>query len=343
MEDTSKDQSSVSGNKGAGSAKLLRYPLRSAAKSKDEKPPVSVSSSASASRRIRPSSSVSQSVSVLDLSSKDKSAKPLRRLSIPTKPIARPTQSAKSVTPISEARANRSRNIEDKSDTSVSDVCRTVSRKRFSVLSSASYWLSHIKLCEAAGKHQLSLGFFKLAKEAACENPQLLRDELKSYALRHNIIDLGESAQEILQSYEISNMVQGTQSSSEDAQSLSSVNGINKPKPKSSSNSIGSVAKELVKVNYQKKFVSNTKASTDKKISSQHSASDAGSRKMQKNFQKPIKKELNKGKQMVKNNGKKCANEETTSCSEEMVIEENKENMDVSPMEEVSLETAGIQ
>ncbi|KAI3820811.1 hypothetical protein L1987_08359 [Smallanthus sonchifolius] len=340
MEDTLKDQSSVSGNKGGGMGKLLRYPLRSATKSKDEKPPASVPSSASASRRVRPSSSVSQSVSVLDLSSKEKSVKPLRRLSIPTKPTARPTsQSAKSITPISEARANRSRSIDGKSDTSVSDVSRTLSRRKFSVLSSASYWLSHIKLCEAAGKHQLSLGFFKLAQEAACENPQLLRDGLKSYALRYNIIDLGESAQEILQSYEISdNIVQGTRSSSEDAQSLSSVNGIHKPKPKSSTNNIGSVAKESVKENYQKKLVSNTKASTNVKITNQHSASEAGSRKIQKNFQKPIKKEFNKEKQMVKSKGKKSANEDIITCPEEAVTEENKENMDASPVEEISLE-----
>ncbi|KAL2538596.1 Uncharacterized protein Fot_19987 [Forsythia ovata] len=43
------------------------------------------------------------------------------------------------------------------------------SRKKFSVLSSSSYWLSHIKLSEAAAKHLISLGFLKLALEAGCE------------------------------------------------------------------------------------------------------------------------------------------------------------------------------
>ncbi|KAJ0751159.1 hypothetical protein HanLR1_Chr05g0190411 [Helianthus annuus] len=52
MEDSSKDQSSFSGSKGGGSAKLLRYPLRSGTKCKDDKPPVSVSSNGSASRRF---------------------------------------------------------------------------------------------------------------------------------------------------------------------------------------------------------------------------------------------------------------------------------------------------
>ncbi|XP_076902881.1 uncharacterized protein LOC143557769 [Bidens hawaiensis] len=327
------------GNKGGGgSAKLLRYPLRSAAKSKDEKPP----STASASRRVRPASSVSQSVNVLDLSSKEKSAKPLRRLSIPTKPSARPTaQPAKNITPISETRANRSRSIEGKSVTSVSDASRTLPRKKFSVLSSASYWLSHIKLSEAAGKHQLSLGFFKLAQEAACENPQLLKDELKSYALRHNIIDLGESAQEVLQSYEISEAIlQGTQSPSEDAQSLSSVTGIQKPKPKpkSSTTNIGSVAKESVKETQSKKLVSNTKGLANKKVTSQHSGLEAGSRKMQKNIQKPVKKEVNKEKQqMMKSKGKKPVTEDAISSEEEATLE-NKENMDATPVEEISLE-----
>ncbi|XP_076925042.1 uncharacterized protein LOC143587720 [Bidens hawaiensis] len=338
MEDTSKDQSSLSsGNKAGGSAKLLRYPLRSAAKSKEEKP----SSTASASRRIRPASSVSQSVNVLDLSSKEKSAKPLRRLSIPTKPSARPTaQPAKNITPISETRANRSRSIEGKSVIPVSDASRTLPQKKFSVLSSASYWLSHIKLSEAAGKHQLSLGFFKIAQEAVCENPQLLKDELKSYALRHNIIDLGESAQEVLQSYEISETIlQGTQSPSEDAQNLSSVTGIQKPKPKpkSSTTNIGSVAKESVKETHQKKLVSNTKGLTNKKVTSQQSGLESGSRKVQKNFQKPVKKEVNKEKQLVKSKGKKPVTEDAIS-SEEAATEENKENMDATPVEEISLE-----
>ncbi|KAK1369034.1 hypothetical protein POM88_035126 [Heracleum sosnowskyi] len=70
MEDYVKDQSSVSGR---SSSKLLRHLLRSTTKSKDVKspPPVSI-----ASKRAKPPSSVSQSMSVLDLSGKGKSAKP---------------------------------------------------------------------------------------------------------------------------------------------------------------------------------------------------------------------------------------------------------------------------
>ena len=118
---------------------------------------------------MRPTSSVSKSVSVLDLSGKDKSAKPPRRLSIPAKSIVSPApKPAGNITPISEARQRRTVASQGKNDTPVSDVSRTT-RKKFNVLSSASYWLSQIKLSESAAKHSISLGFFKLAFEAGCE------------------------------------------------------------------------------------------------------------------------------------------------------------------------------
>lgn len=114
--------------------------------------------------------SVSKSVGVLDLSIKDKSVKPPRRLSIPAKSTVRPAPKlAGNITPISEARVRSSATGQGKSDTPVSNVSRTTSRKKFSVLSSASYWISQIKLSESAAKHSISLGFFKLALEAGCE------------------------------------------------------------------------------------------------------------------------------------------------------------------------------
>lgn len=102
---------------------------------------------------------------------------------------------------------------------------------------------------------------------------------------------------------------QGTQSSFEAAHSLSSVNGYHKQKPKSPSNSVGSIAKESAKKSNQKKLVSTTKATTVKKTANQHSVSEAARGKMQKNFQKPINKEVNKGKQMVMSKAKKPATE----------------------------------
>lgn len=60
-------------------------------------------------------------------------------------------------------------NTQGKNETPLSDVSRASSRRRFSALSSALYWLSQIKLSESAAKHSISLGFFKLALEAGCE------------------------------------------------------------------------------------------------------------------------------------------------------------------------------
>ena len=119
--------------------------------------------------RGRATSSVSKSVGVLDLS-KEKTAKPPRRFSIPTKSTITPSPKlVGTITPISEARTKKSTNGQGKSDTPLSDASRAATRRRFNVLSSASYWLSQIKLSESASMHSVSLGFFKLAFEAGCE------------------------------------------------------------------------------------------------------------------------------------------------------------------------------
>lgn len=120
--------------------------------------------------RGRTPSSVSKSMGVIDLFDKGKSAKPARRLSIPTKATLSPApKPVGNITPITETRAKRSVSSQVKSDTPVSDVSKSLSRKKFIILSSASYWLSQIKLSEASAKHSISLGFFKLALEAGCE------------------------------------------------------------------------------------------------------------------------------------------------------------------------------
>ncbi|GJU17153.1 hypothetical protein Tco_1145119 [Tanacetum coccineum] len=74
----------------------------------------------------KPTSTVSQSVSVLDISTaKDKSSKPPRRLSIPSKPPVSPApKSVCYATLISEARVNRAGIVKDKTDTPGSDVSR---------------------------------------------------------------------------------------------------------------------------------------------------------------------------------------------------------------------------
>ncbi|KAL6562332.1 hypothetical protein OROGR_003339 [Orobanche gracilis] len=136
-------------------SRLFRYPLRSATRTKEEKLPLADSSNSnSATKRGMVPSSVSKSVSVLDLSGKEKNSKPPRRLSVPSK--SNGTLAPKSVgtiTSISETKAMRSAFSQGKSDTPVSDVPKSFTRKKISTVSSASYWLSQIKLSESAAKH----------------------------------------------------------------------------------------------------------------------------------------------------------------------------------------------
>lgn len=121
-------------------------------------------------------SKVSQSVSVLDSSTKDTAAKPPRRFSIPAKSNVSPhMKPAGNITPISETRAKRSVTNQGKIATPVSDVSKSGNRRNSSYISSATYWLSQIKLSESAAMHSISLGFFKLALEAGC----------KVYSFRH--------------------------------------------------------------------------------------------------------------------------------------------------------------
>ncbi|KAA8540936.1 hypothetical protein F0562_024926 [Nyssa sinensis] len=356
MEDAVKDQSSAPENTGKSSTKL-RYPLRSATKSKEEKPPVAELSNSSSVKRGRPVSSVSKSVSVLDFSGKEKSAKPPRRLSIPPKttvsPFPRPVGN---ITPISEVRRKRSVNSQGKSDTPVSDVSIASNRRKFSVLSSASYWLSQIKLSESAAKHSISLGFFKLALEAGCEPLQRMRDELKSYAQRHNLVELGETVKELFESYnilesyeqlqvsEICSQVpdEGTRLSDDDVHSSSSVTGTLKLEPKSLSSDTVQPSPVTESTNETKKknnHGTRTRASMKKNDANSRSVSETAGRNTQKKSQMPSKQEPNKEKDKIKKQTKKSVHEEgpANPSPTEETLQENKENMDALQMEESSL------
>lgn len=140
----------------------------------------------------------------LDLSAKDKSAKPPRRHSIQTKPGAspRPTPSG-IVTPVSGVRSRRS-DSQGRFDTPTSEASMSATRRKFSTLSSISYWMTQIRLAEAASKHSVSLGFFKLALESECEPLDRMREELKSYVARHGLAtELEDPVKDILQVYDI--------------------------------------------------------------------------------------------------------------------------------------------
>ncbi|KAF3333473.1 hypothetical protein FCM35_KLT01164 [Carex littledalei] len=174
----------------------LRYPLRSATKSKE------VNDLPAPKRSAKPITDITKSVSVLEISGKDNtsSTKPPRRLSIPTKPVSTPrTTNKPTTTPIS------ARSGIPKIETPVSSMSgSTIVRRRFSMISSVSYWMTQIKLAEAASKHSISLGFFKLALEAGCEPLDRMREELKSYIVQHNLlVELNDSVKDILNIYGI--------------------------------------------------------------------------------------------------------------------------------------------
>ncbi|KAL2539492.1 hypothetical protein Adt_00470 [Abeliophyllum distichum] len=365
MEDSAtKNQSPApSVSAGRSCSRLLRYPLRSAMKSKEEKSPVADSANSSASKRGRLASSVSKSVAVLDLSGKEKSAKPPRRMSIPSKSSASPApRSVGNITPISEARVKRSAAKQGKSDTPVSDVSISLSRKKFCVLSSASYWLSQIKLSESSSKHTISLSFFKLALEAGCEPLQRVRDELKSYVSRYDVSELGESVKELFESYKISESFEqlqasdaashvpeeGNQLSEDDVHSsTSSITDVEKLKPNPSdtvADEIHGVQESNMETSQKNESVYKIKRPVNKDVTNTKSASEVrGRNSTQKNPKKPTKQELVKDQDKVKKQRKKSATGEgpilsSPSPSPEKTLQENKENLAAPPMENSATE-----
>ncbi|KAK4719450.1 hypothetical protein R3W88_017788 [Solanum pinnatisectum] len=365
MDDSAKDQSSVSAKaKQSSSSKPLRYPLRSTSKSKEEKLPLTDSSNSSASARVRPASSVSKSVAALPLSGKEKSAKPPRRLSVPSKSIASPasrplgiiTKEPKKIgkPPISETRAKRSPSNQGKSDTPQSNVSNSSNRKKYDLISSASYWLSQIKLSESTAKHSISLGLFKLALEADSEPLQRLRDELKSYVQRHTLVELEEPVKQLFDSYNIlqnSEQLQvsetcshvpkdGLGSSDSDVHSSSSVKNTERLQTKVLNKDSTKVAqvKEPTKQKPSKiGSTPRTRNSVNKIDAAAKSISPkTGGRTTKEKLQKPVKPEPNKDK--VKRQGKRSAQGEgpVDACISEKVLEEDKENLDAAPTEVIS-------
>ncbi|KAL2935142.1 Cytoskeleton-associated protein 2-like [Bienertia sinuspersici] len=294
----------------------LRYPLRSASKSKDQnsKFPEFANNSSSANSKRGRNSNMSKSVSVLELSGKGKdkaAAKPPRRQSIPSKSSVSPQQkSACNITPISEARLKRSNNGQERCDTPLSDVSRSSVRRKFNILSSASYWLSQIKLSESASKHSISLGFFKLALEAGSEPMQRLREELKSYVQRHNLAELGETVKSLQESVTCSHVPEDA----EDVQSTSSTAATKKFKPKSlNTDTQASSAKASPKESVPR-ITSATKLRASVNLDSVKPklVTESKGNSMKKDLKKPGKQELNNGDK-IKKQGEKSASEEVTA------------------------------
>lgn len=202
---------------------LLRFPLRSAAKSKGAKSATEEQHSASASRRLKVSPNVSKSLNALDLSGKGRSVKDPKGVPDHSKPInSSPSITSANLTPISENRRNRSN---PNNYTPMSDASKSSHRRKFSMLSSVSYWLGQIKLSESASKHSISLGFFRLALESGVEPLDRIREELKSYVLRHNLLEeLGNTTKDTLHSYNIVDDFEKLQISESRSQSAEDAN-----------------------------------------------------------------------------------------------------------------------
>ncbi|KAJ6676806.1 MICROTUBULE-ASSOCIATED FUTSCH-LIKE PROTEIN [Salix viminalis] len=309
----------------AGKSKL-RYPLRSASKSTSredkEKPQVSIPSSAPR----RAPSTLSKSVSVLQLSGDDKSARPpRRRLSVPPKSVAatalKPPATAGNITPISETRVKRSAT---KNDTPLSNASMASTRKKFNAIALASYWLSQIKISESVAKHSISLAFFKLALEAG-----MLRNELKSYVGRHDLSEFGEAVKELFVSYNISDHQEQTQvsetcshvlpedttrSSDDEVHSSLSVTGTRKLRPRSlnaDAAQVSIVTESTNKETSQRKNTTTIRtrgSSLNKNTENSRTVSDTGGRRVQKKPQKGSKEETTKI--TIKKQEKKSAAEE---------------------------------
>ncbi|KAG8094612.1 hypothetical protein GUJ93_ZPchr0012g20241 [Zizania palustris] len=300
MATASGDQSAGCGS--AVTASKLRYPLRSTSRAKAvaDAPPTS----GSAPRRAKPSLDVSKSVCGLDLSLvKDRSAKPPRRHSIQTKPGASPRPTpAGTITPISVVRSRRS-DSQGKFDTPTSEVSMSTSRRKFSTLSSISYWMTQIRLAEAASKHSVSLGFFKLALESECEPVDRMREELKAYVVRHDLAtELEEPVKDILEVYNIVedfeklkitvNYSEQLKKSDKAAHSTTNVSPKGNLKPRSL-NSDASQSKEATKKeNIQKKPDSKVSGSYNRNLTKNPPAREVISKNMGKKARKQAKGQM---------------------------------------------------
>ncbi|KAG6587525.1 hypothetical protein SDJN03_16090, partial [Cucurbita argyrosperma subsp. sororia] len=343
MEEPIKEQQSTPLPGNSARPKLQRYALRSGTKSREEMPPVPELSNppSSASKRGRTISSVSKSIGVLDLSAKDKSAKPPRRLSIPTKNVSPTRKLVGNITPISEVR--RTARNQGKSDTPVSDVSRSSSRKTFNILCSTSYWLSQIKLSEAASKHSVSLGFFKLALEAGCKPLHRMRDELKAYIDRCNLNASEQAVKDLLESYnaaEETEQVQvsetfsqgpemGTRSSDDEVHSSSTTVEPRNLKPKS----LGT------EVNQRNLTTTPRNRGLWSKNAAPNSTSETVKKPVKKP-QKPNKQEPIQGKEKAKKQVKKQLSEKVPASTspEEDSVQSNKENLEAPQIEVTSTE-----
>lgn len=157
---------------------------------------------------------------------------------------------------------------------------------------------------------------------------QLLRDELKSYARRHNLSEFGEAVKELYEGYNIVENTEqlqvsetcshvpeeGTRSSDDEIRSSSStVGATRKLKPKSLNTDaaqVSSVTESGKKDTKRNTPATRNRGTLTKTNANSRSVSEAGSRKSAKKTQNPSKQEFNKEKDIVKKKGRKFAGEQ---------------------------------
>lgn len=155
-----------------------------------------------------------------------------------------------------------------------------------------------------------------------------MREELKSYARRHSLVEFGESVKELLTSYDISENLEqlqvsetcsqvpgeGTRSSDDDVHSSSSTRSTRRLKPKSLNTDAAQVSSVTQSANTettQKNYpATRTRSSLNKNPVNSRSASDSQSHNIKRKLQKPSKQDSKTEKAAIKKVGKKSANEE---------------------------------
>ncbi|MCL7032557.1 hypothetical protein MKW94_018688 [Papaver nudicaule] len=187
-----------------------------------------------------------------------------------------------------------------------------------------------------------------------------MREELKSYARRHNLVGLlGEPVTELLKSYKIEEALEQlqvseacplvpeeTQSSNEDRRSSMSTAGARKLKPKATnveSIQVPLVAGSVKKENSQKISSNGNRLSlTKKSMNVKPDAAARASIEQKKKPQRPIKLEAKKEKVQPKSPEKKSLLEKDSvdslpaEESREVTQLEDKENVDALHLEEIS-------
>ncbi|CAI9112250.1 OLC1v1012671C4 [Oldenlandia corymbosa var. corymbosa] len=361
MEVSPKEKSSASANVSRSTTKLLRYPLRSSTKPKDDKQPLGDSSNSALTRsRGRAVADVSKSVGLLDLSgkNKEKSVKPPRRLSIPAKSSASPApKPLGSVTPVSEVRSRKSCGNLGRTGTPHPAASKSFLARKFNGLTSASYWQSLIKLSESAARHSVSLGFFKLALEFGCEPLQLLRDELKLYIRHHDLAEFEDTIKELREGYNIlenteqlqvsetcSHNPEEIRSSDDDVRSASSVRTSQELKLKPSNdsspgnNQVRNAKKEATRKNDS---ATRVRGSVTKDAVKPKPTVGPVVGKPQSRMQKTQKQEPKDSKMKKQTKESSDAQGPLNSPPVENELQENKENMDAVLSEEMTVSDIG--